>query len=69
MHVFAAPVSAFFAFARVNEVGETAKAVMPEEITDQGFLNRWKEEIIEVMVPRMEFRIGFLLLPQGPWWV
>ena len=29
-------------------MGETAKAVMPDEITDGRFLQEWKEEIQEV---------------------
>jgi len=33
----------------VRFVGETAKAVMPQEITEMGFLERWKTEILEIM--------------------
>ena len=34
------------------EVGETARAVMPEEITEPRFLQDWKQEILEVAEPR-----------------
>ena len=38
------------------EVGETAKAVMPDEITEPRFLQDWKQEILEVAEARWKHR-------------
>jgi hypothetical protein len=37
-------------------VGETAKAVMPDEITEPRFLQDWKQEILEVAEARCKHR-------------
>ncbi|CAK9055578.1 E3 ubiquitin-protein ligase HERC2 [Durusdinium trenchii] len=46
----AAKIDQFLSWSSLNrlDVGETAKAVMPDEITDPAFLQQWKVEIQDV---------------------